>query len=161
MLTSFARAACVVACNSFVRSDSVPPRPTRLHPRFCRGGGLENGMGRVGLGNASFARQMRCSIQESKCDIELGHCYQSRASPSGAPLGHPASGISARAASASALVRRISLASIACGLSGSGAASDWGEEGILSPARSPPRIAVPMFLVVSACRGSTNLYGSH
>ena len=53
------------------------------------------------------------------------------------------------------------LASIACGLSGSGAVSDWGEEGILSPARSPPRIAVLMFLVVSSCRGNTNLYGSH
>src|SRR3989344_1235726 len=48
------------------------------------------------------------------------------------------------------------LASIACGLSGSGAVSDWGEEGILSPARSPPRIAGLVFIVASTCRGNTN-----
>lgn len=44
---------------------------------------------------------------------------------------------------------------------GSGAASNWGEEGILSPARSPPRIALLMCIVAPTCRGSTNLYGSH
>ena len=31
----------------------------------------------------------------------------------------------------------------------SGSASDWGEEGILSPARSTPRIALPVYIVVS------------
>mgnify|MGYP001615994266 FL=1 len=53
------------------------------------------------------------------------------------------------------------LASIACRLSDSGSASDWGEEGILSPARSPPRIARTVFLVASTCRGHTYMYGSH